>query len=124
MKKRRRRKPIEEHVTYGIRVVDWEYHYGFGVGGGLYNPHPHSQTDSLEFSGDLILPEGNKYTFGNLMLYADTRYDTMENDVETWSSNPSVSSRPMGIAFAPRPSFRGIALPGLLLSPPRGASSS
>lgn len=91
---RPKRRKREEPVLYEMRIAGWDYYYGFRVGDpkNRYDQGPYSELATLTFHGDLVAPEGIRYTKCSLTLSAraglmDERFDPPPKSVGLLSAH-------------------------------------
>lgn len=69
-KRRTKRSSKEEHVSYLVRVADWNYYYSFAVSDpkSRWDPGPYNELTTVDFSGEIIRPEKCRYKRATVAL--------------------------------------------------------
>jgi hypothetical protein len=88
-KKRRtsRRRSTQDYEHYFVRVDHWEHYYGFGPGDPRFHDTVYNHTETLSWTGHVILPEGFKYPKALVTLSA---HEGMM--AESTKPNPTIGS--------------------------------
>jgi hypothetical protein len=62
-KRRRAKRPkaAQKYEHFFVHVESWDHYYGFGPGDPLFDATPYRHTETLTWTGRVILPEGFKY---------------------------------------------------------------
>ena len=68
----KRRTVLDEHVSYLIRVTDWDYYYSLRPGDlkSRWDNDAYNELATVSFSGELLRPEGMEYVRASVTLSA------------------------------------------------------
>ena len=70
-----------------MHVESWEHYYGFGPGDPRFDTTPYRHTETLTWSGRIVLPEGFKYPRAVVTLSAQQGLLSLDAEPKPIGSN-------------------------------------